>query len=78
MCMCAIICISVQFSSVQFSSFAQLCPTVCNPVNSSMPGFFVHHQHPELMQTHVYPVDDAIQPSHPLLSPSSPANPSQH
>jgi len=66
-------------TSVQFSSVAQSCPTLCNPMNRSMPGLPVHHQLPKSSQTHVYRVSDAIQPSHPLLSPSSPApNPSQH
>ena len=65
--------------SVQFSSVTQLCPTLCDPVNHSMPGLPVHHQFPEFTQTHAHPVGDAIQPSHPLLSPSHPApNPSQH
>ena len=68
-----------QFSSVQFSSVAQSCPTLCNPMNCSMPGFPVHHELQEFTQTHVHRVGDAIQPSHPLLSPSPPApNPSQH
>ena len=58
------------FSSVQFSSVAQLCPTPCNPTNHSTPGLPVHHQLPEFTQTHVHRVGDAIQPSHPLLSPS--------
>ena len=67
------------FSSVQFSSVAQSCPTLCDPVNRSMPGLPVHHQLPEFTQTHVHRVSDAIQPSHPLSSPSPPApNPSQH
>ena len=67
------------FGSVQFSSVAQSCPTLCNPMNHSMPGLPVHHQLPEFTQTHVHPVGDAIQPSHPLSSPSPPApNPSQH
>ena len=66
-------------SSVQFSSVAQLCLTLCNPMNRSMPGLPVHHQFPEFTQTHVHRVSDAIQPSHPLSSPSPPAhNPSQH
>ena len=66
-------------SSVQFSSFVQSCPTLCNPMNHSTPGFPVHHQLPESTQTHVHWVSDAIQPSHPLSSPSPPApNPSQH
>ena len=61
------------------SSVAQLCPTLCNPMNCSMPGLPVHHQLPESTQTHVHWVSDAIQPSHPLLSPSPPApNLSQH
>ena len=65
--------------SVQFSSVAQSCPTLCNPMNRSMPGLPVHHQLPESTQTHVYRVSDAIQPSHPLSSPSPPAlNLSQH
>ena len=69
-----------QFSSIQFSSVAQSCPTLCNPMNrSSTPGLPVHHQLPEFTQTHVHRVGDAIQPSHSLLSPSSPVpNPSQH
>src|SRR5574337_1056024 len=55
--------------TVQFSSVAQLCPTLCNPMDCSMPGFPVHHQLPELAQTYVHLVSDAIQPSHPLSSP---------
>ena len=63
----------------QFSSVAQSCPTLCDPVNLSTPGLPVHHQLPEFTQTHVHRVSGAIQPSHPLLSPSPPAlNPSQH
>ena len=66
-------------SSVQFSSVAQSCPTLCDPMNRSTSGLPVHHQLPEFTQTHVHRVSDAIQPSHPLLSPSPPAsNPSQH
>ena len=66
-------------SLLQFSSVAQSCPTLCNPMNHSMPGLPVHHQLPEFTQTHVHRVSDAIQPSHPLSSPSPPApNPSQH
>ena len=62
-----------------FSSVAQLCPTPCDPMNRSTPSLTVHHQLPELTQTHVHWVGDAIQPSHPLSSPSPPApNPSQH
>ena len=55
------------------SSVAQSCPTSCNLMNCSMPGFHVHHQLPELAQTQVHRVGDAIQPSHPLSSPSVPA-----
>ena len=63
--------------SVQFSSVAQSCLTLCNPMNRSTPGLSVHHQLPEFNKTHVHQVGDAIQPSHPLLSPSPPApNPS--
>ena len=69
----------VQPPSVQFSSFAQPCPTLCNPMNRSTPGLPVHHQLPEFTQTHVHRVRDAIQPSRPLSSPSPPApNASQH
>ena len=61
------------------SSVAQLCPALCDPMNCSTPGFPVHHQLPESTQTHVYWVSDAIQPSHPLSSPSPPTlNLSQH
>ena len=64
---------------VQFSSVAQSCPTLCDPMNHSTPGLPVHHQLLEFTQTHVHRVGDAIQPSHPLSSPSPPAhNPSQH
>ena len=63
----------------QFSSVAQSCPTLCDPMNRSTPGLPVHHQLPESTQSHVHRVDDAIQPSHPLSSPSPPAlNLSQH
>ena len=55
---------------VQFSSVAQSCPTLCDPMNRSMPGLPVHHQLPEFTQTHVHRVSDAIQPSHPLSSPT--------
>ena len=60
-------------ASVQSSSVAQSCPTVCDPMNQSTPGLPVHHQLPESNQTHAPCVDDAIQPSHPLSSPSPPA-----
>ena len=63
----------------QFSSVAQSCPTLCDPMNCSTPGLPVHHQLPEFTQTHVHRGVDVIQPSHPLLSPFPPApNPSQH
>ena len=62
-----------------FNSVTQLCPTLCNPMDYSTPGFPVHHQLPEPTQTHVHCVNNAIQPSHPLSSPSPPAlNLSQH
>ena len=65
--------------SVQFSSVAQSCPTLCYPMNRSTPGLPVHHHLPEFTQTRVHRVRDAIQPSHPLSSASPPApNPSQH
>ena len=67
------------YHSVQFSSVAQSCPTLCSPMNCSTPGLPVHHQFPEFTQTRVHQVSDAIQPSHPLSSSSPPApNPSQH
>ena len=67
------------FRSDQIRSVAQSCPTLCDPMNCSTPGLPVHHQLPEFTQTHAHRVSDAIQPSHPLLSPSPPApNPSQH
>ena len=58
---------------IQFSSVAQSCLTLCDPMNHSTPGLPVHHQLPEFTQTHVHGVSDAIQPSHPLSSPSPPA-----
>ena len=65
--------------SDQIRSVAQSCPTLCDPMNHSTPGLPVHHQLPEFTQTHAHRVSDAIQPSHPLSSPSPPApNPSQH
>ena len=71
-------CLS-NIKSVQFSSVAQSCPTLCDTMNCSMPGLPVHHQLPEFTQTHVHWVSDSIQPSHPPLSPSPPAcNLSQH
>ena len=68
-CLCVLAC-QVTFSSVQFSSVAQSCLTLCDPMNRSTPGLPVHHQLPEFTQTHVHRVGDAIQPSHPLSSPS--------
>ena len=63
--------------SVQFSSVTQSCPTLCDPMNCSTPGLPVHHQLPKFTQTHVHWVSDAIQPSHPLSSPSPTFNLSQ-
>ena len=60
-------------SSQSVSSVSQLFSTLCNPMDCTMPGFSVHHQLPELAQTHVHRVGDASQPSHPLSSPSPPA-----
>ena len=71
--------IMFSFSSVQFNLVTQLCLTLRNPMNYSKPGLPVHHQLLEFTQTHVHRVGDAIQLSHPLLSPSPPApNSSQH
>ena len=67
------------YFSFSFSSVAQSCPTLCDPMNRSTPGLPVYHHLLEFTQTHVYRVSDAIQPSHPLSSPSPPApNSSQH
>ena len=64
---------------LQFSSVAQSCPILCDPMNRSTPGLPVHHQLREFTHSHVHQVSDAIRPSHPLSSPSPPApNPSQH
>ena len=66
-------------ATVQFSSVAQSYPTLCDPMDCNTPGLPVHHQLPEFTQTHVHRVGDAIQPFHPLLSPSpTPFNLSQH
>ena len=71
--------ITVGRTSLQFGSVAQSCMTLWDPMNRSTPGLPVHHQLPEFTQTHVHRVSNAIQPSHPLSSPSPPApNPSQH
>ena len=92
-CVCVCVCVCVvraracmrahmpegHISSGQFISVTQSCATLCDPMNHSMPGLPVHHHLPEFTQTHVHRVRDAIQPSHPLFSPSPPApNPSQH
>ena len=67
------------YATIQFSSVTPMCLTLCDPMNRSTPGLLVHHQLPESTQTHVHQVGDAIQPSHPLSSPSPPVpNPSQH
>ena len=72
-------CLCAHIIQPQFTLVAQLCPTLCNPMDCSMPGLPVHHQLPEFTQTHVHQVGDAIQPSHPLSSPSLPTfNLSQH
>ena len=76
-----LICFIIFFGKpkFQFSSGTQSCPTLCYPMNHRMPGLPVHHQLLEFTQTHVHRVSDAIQPSHPLSSPSLPApNPSQY
>ena len=75
----ALIFILLYLFSVQFSTLAQSCLTLCNPMNHNTPGLPVHHHLPEFTQTHVHRVSDAIQPSHPRSSPSAPAhNPSKH
>ena len=73
--------VAISFSkrNYQFSSVAQSCPTLCDPMNCNTPGLPVHHQLSEFTETHVHRVSDAIQPSHPLSSPSPPVpKPSQH
>ena len=65
--------LSLAEHSVQFSSVAQACPTLCDPMDCKTPGLPVYHHLPEFTQTHAHQVGDAIQPSHPLLSPSPPA-----
>ena len=77
--LCSSPTVSSEFHPSVFRSVAQLCLTLCNPMDCSTPGFPVHHQFTELTQSHVPRVSDAIQPPHPLLSPSPPAfNLSQH
>ena len=76
-----IVCLQIYetfYVSIQFSSVAQSCPTLCDPMNCSTPGLPVHHQLPEPTRTYVHWVGDAIQPSHPLSSPSPALNLSQH
>ena len=69
----------VSLKLIQFSSVTQLCLTLCDPMDCSMPGLPVHHQLLKLTQTHVHYTGDALQPPHPLLSPSPPSfNLSQH
>ena len=76
---CFVSFFEAQFTSVTEVQSLQLCPTLCDPMDSSTPGLPVHHQLPEPIQTHVHCISDAIQPSHPLSSPSPPAfNLSQH
>ena len=83
-CCCCFVLLSkskdlVGRQAYQIRSVAQSCPTICDPMNRSTPGLPVHHQLPEFTQTQVHRVSDAIQPSHPLLSPSPLApNPSKH
>ena len=72
-CCCTILLKFLNFSAVQFSSVAQLSPTLCDPMDRITPGFPVHHQHLKLVQTHVHRVSDAVQPSHLLPSPFPPA-----
>ena len=69
---------SHHLSQLYFSSVAQSCPTLCDPMDCNTPGFPVHHQLPELAQTHVHLIGDAIQPPHPLSSPSLIFSLSQH
>ena len=69
---------TVEIAKSGFNSVTQSCPTLCDPMNRSMPGLPFHHQLPEFTQTHVHQVSDAIQPPHPLSSPSPAFNLSQH
>ena len=79
MCLCVLFSPPDEEFSVQFSSVAQSCATLCDPMDCSTPDLPVHHQLLEFTQTHVHRVSDAIQPSYPLSSPFPPAfNPSQH
>ena len=78
LCLMLVSFVPVPTPWLQFSSVAQLCLTLCNPMDCSTPGLPVHHQLPEFTQTHVHWLSDAIQSSHPLLSPSPALNLSQH
>ena len=79
MASCHITSWQIDGETVQYSSVTQSCPTLCDPMNRITPNLPVHHQLPEFTQTHIHRVSDAIQPSHPLSSPSPPApNPYQH
>ena len=79
LCLFCCLTYSLSLRSDQIRSVAQSCPTLCDPMIRSMPGFPVHHQFSEFTETHVRRVSDVIQPSHPLSCPSPPApNPSQH
>ena len=73
LCLCLHFCFGSSHQFSQFSSVIQSCPTLCNPMDCSMPGLHVHHQLLKFTQIHVHWVGDAIQPSHPLSSPSPPA-----
>ena len=75
---CALAIMNGSAIYIQFSSVTQPCPTLCNPINHSTPGLPVHHQFLESTQIRVHPVDNAIQPSHPLSSPSPALNLSRH
>ena len=78
-CICITLFLMMYLTLTQFSSVIQSCPTLCDPMNRSTPGFLVYHQLPESTQTHVHWVGDAIQPAYPLSSPFPPAlNLSQH
>ena len=68
--LCRKLCIIKKICSVQFHTVTKSCPALCNPMDHSTPGLPVHHQLPQFTQTHIHRVGDAIQPPHPLLSPS--------
>ena len=73
MCVYIAVCVYIYIYIYKFSSVAQSCPTLGDPMDCSTPGLPAHHQLPELAQTHAHRVGDAIQPSHPLSAPSPPA-----